>query len=153
MELPEDAVERVLEHWPVARLATVDADGRPHQVPIVFARIAERIWSPVDGKPKRGGELARVRHIRASPDVSLLLDDYAEDWSRLWWLRVDAVASVVEPRDPRADARVSAAVDALQRKYPQYDSVPVLRDPPTLLSLEIGRVQSWCASPEALPRA
>ena len=149
MQLPEDAIERVLEHWPVARLATVDARGRPHQVPIVFARVGDRIWSPVDGKPKRGGELARVRHVRASPHVSLLLDDYAEDWSRLWWLRIDALASVVEPRDPRDDARVCEAVDALERKYAQYESVAVLRDPPTLLSLEVGRVRSWCASADA----
>jgi len=150
VQLPEEVVERLLVRWPVARLATSGATG-PHQVPIVFARSGGRLWSPVDGKPKAGGELARVRHVLADPRVSLLLDDYDRDWTRLWWLRVDAEARVVRPADPEADAEVAEALAALQEKYPQYELVPLLRDPPTLLSFQPTALRSWCASADASP--
>jgi PPOX class probable F420-dependent enzyme len=150
MRLPAEAIERRLDTWPVAILASVDTEGRPHQVPVVFARAGSRIWSPVDAKPKVEGELARVRHLRADPRASLLLEHYAEDWKRLWWLRVESNAQVVEPRDPSEDPEVELAVAALRRKYPQYREIPVLRDPPTLLALDPIRVTGWCASREAI---
>jgi PPOX class probable F420-dependent enzyme len=145
MQLPPDAVERVLDTWPVARLATRAPSG-PHQVPVVFARSAGLLWTPVDGKPKGAGELARVRHVRAHPEVSLLLDHYDEDWERLWWLRVDGLARVVQPADPEGDPEVSAAVAALRAKYPQYQRLPVLREPPTLLRVRPRALRSWCAA-------
>ncbi len=73
--LPEDVVQRVLERWPLARLATLGAAG-PQLLPVVFARVDGVLWSAVDGKPKAGGELARIRHVRADPRVALLLDEY-----------------------------------------------------------------------------
>ena len=145
MQLSEDAIAERLERWPVARLASITSDGRPHQVPIVFARSRGRLWSPVDGKPKRGGELARVRNLRAHPAVSLLLDDYSSDWTRLWWIRIDATAEVLRPASAN-DREVSAAIAALEAKYPQYASVAVLRAPPTLIAFEPGRIASWTAS-------
>ena len=96
MELPPDATERLLDTWPVARLATGGADG-PRLVPVVFARAEGELWTPVDGKPKRGGELARLRRVREEPRVSLLLDHYDADWARLWWIRLDGRARVVQP--------------------------------------------------------
>ena len=151
MRMPNHAIQRLLDRWPVARLATLTPDGRPHQVPIVFARVQERLWSPIDAKPKRPVELARVRHLRANPAASLLLDDYAEDWSRLWWVRVDATARVVEPDTPDADPLAAAAVAALRAKYPQYQQVEVLREPAVLIELVPVRIASWCASREAIP--
>ena len=151
MQLPSATIESLLETWPVARLATLTPGGRPHQVPIVFARVRGLLWSPIDAKPKAPVELARVRHLRANPAASLLLDAYAEDWSRLWWLRVDATARVVEPATLTEDAEAAAAVAALRAKYPQYASVAVLRDPPVLLALSPQRIESWCASQAAVP--
>ncbi len=140
MELVDAAIERLLDTWPVARLATVTPGGRPHVVPVVFARVGPRIFSPVDSKPKRGGELARVRHVRADPRVALLLDRYDADWQLLWWLRLDGRAEVVE----RAE---SLAVAALRAKYPQYAGVPVLREPPVLLAIDVLSRRSWRAGP------
>jgi PPOX class probable F420-dependent enzyme len=148
VELAPDLVEDLLDRWPVARLATQGPAG-PHQVPVVFARSGGALWSPVDGKPKAGGELARLRHVRADPRVSLLLDHYSEDWRQLWWIAVSGRARVAQPSDPAADPEVAAAVAALRAKYPQYASVPVLREPPTLLRIEVLRARSWCAGPEA----
>lgn len=151
MRLPSATIERLLDSWPLARLATLTPEGRPHQVPIVFARLHGLLWSPIDAKPKAPVELARVRHLRANPAASLLLDDYAEDWSRLWWLRVDATARVVEPAGLSADPEAEAAVAALRAKYPQYARVAVLREPPVLLALAPQRIESWCASQAAVP--
>ena len=150
VRLPDDAIERILDTWPVARLATLGPGGRPHQVPVVFVRESSRIWSPVDGKPKAGGELARVRNARRDPEVGLLLDRYGADWTRLWWVRLDGIAEVRIPADPQADREVAAVVGALRRKYPQYRDVPVLAEPPTLLAIRIVAVRSWCAGPAAL---
>jgi PPOX class probable F420-dependent enzyme len=152
VELRPDVVEALFERWPVARLATVGPAG-PRQVPVVFARAGGALWSPIDGKPKGPGELARVRHVRADPRVSLLLDHYCEDWRCLWWVAVSGEARVVRPEDPSLDPEVAAAVAALRAKYPHYASVPVLRPPATLLRVEPERVRSWCAGPEAATQA
>ena len=151
MQLSSSAVEDLLEWFPVGRLATVRPDGAPHQVPVVFARSGGKLWSPVDGKPKAPGELARVRNVLANPRVSLLLDAYDPDWTRLWWLRVDAEAEVVRVTERVGPREVSEAITALRHKYPQYAATAVLREDATLLALEPRRVTSWCAD-EADPR-
>ena len=150
MRLPAETIGRLLDIWPVGILASVDSEGQPHQVPVVFARAGSLLWSPVDAKPKAAGELVRVRNLRANPKASLLLDHYDENWTRLWWLRVDMNARVAEPPDPEADTEVAAAVAALRRKYPQYHDIPVLRAPPTLLALDPITVTGWCASRDAI---
>ena len=150
MEIAADEVERLLDTWPVARLATVAADGRPRVVPIVFAHSGGALWSPVDGKPKSGRELARVADVRRDSRVGLLLDHYDDRWERLWWLRVDGDARVVAPaRGPEVDA----AVAALRAKYPQYGTTPVLRAPPTILRIHPTKSRSWTASRDAVSRS
>ncbi len=150
MELPETVVERLLATWPVARLATLSADGRPRVVPIVFAWHEGALWSPVDAKPKRGGTLARVVSLRRDPRASVLLDHYAADWTRLWWIRLDARGTVLERQAPESDPVFRAAADALLAKYPQYRATPLFRDVPTLIRLALERRTTWCAGPEAL---
>ena len=149
MRLSDEAIQARLRDWPVARLATLASDGRPVQVPIVFAQVGERLWSPVDGKPKSGGELARVRNLRRSARVSLLLDEYDEDWQRLWWIALDARGEVLQPAGWERDERFQAAVAALRDKYPQYGTLPLLGEPPTLLAFHPQRVRSWCARQQA----
>lgn len=145
MELPDGAIERVLEQWPVAALATA-GDRGPHAVPVVFARAAGALWSPIDGKPKRAGELARIRHIRRDPRVSLLFSHYDEDWTRLWWLRADGIAEIRSAAREGDRAEEAAALAALRRKYPQYARVAVIGPGALLLRIEVVRRRSWCAS-------
>jgi len=144
MELPRDAIEHLLDTWPVARLATLRADGSPALVPVVFARSAGRLWLPVDGKPKGGGELARVANIRRDARVALLLDQYEADWTGLWWLRLDGRAELVGPGGLGFDS----ALTALAKKYPQYAHTPLVRPgaPPTLIAVGSLRPASWAAS-------
>jgi PPOX class probable F420-dependent enzyme len=146
MRLSGAEVERLLDTWPVARLATLGPDGRPHLVPIVFVRHAGALWSPIDGKPKRSAELARVRNLAHDPRACLLLDHYDADWRRLWWIRVDGRAAVVG-RDPEAEA-------ALRAKYPPYreGGTALYAGAPALIRIEIARVTSWAAVELPSPR-
>jgi PPOX class probable F420-dependent enzyme len=148
MELSRDAVEHLLDTWPVARLATLRADGSPALVPVVFAHTGGRLWLPVDGKPKRGGELARLANVRRDPRVALLLDQYESDWSGLWWLRVEGRAEIVAAGEPEG----GVALAALAKKYPQYAQIPLLQPgvPPTLIAVSPDRITSWAASADVI---
>jgi PPOX class probable F420-dependent enzyme len=146
VRLPAHAVAAILDRWPVARLATLGPDGRPALVPIVFVRAAERIWSPVDAKPKSGRELERLRNVRRDPRVALLLDHYGPDWEQLWWLRLEGRARACS----RDELDAAALERALRAKYPQYAQLPVFAGEPAALEIRIERTLGWCASERAL---
>lgn len=143
MELEAGSIDALLSRWPIARLVTLGAGGRPEPVPIVFAHCAGALFTPIDGKPKRGGALARERNVRADPRVAVLLDHYDADWERLWWLRIEGLAEVVPA------GAWPGPVEALRAKYPQYAEVPLFRGEPRLLRIEIERTSSWRASARA----
>lgn len=142
MELSTRAIEVRLECEPRAVLATLRNGGSAALVPVVFARAAGALWSPIDGKPKRGPTLARLANIARDARVALLLDGYDANWAQLWWLRVEGRASAER-------AALAEGEAALRAKYPQYARVPVFRGEPRLLRIEIERVASWRASPRA----
>ncbi|MBO0826359.1 MAG: TIGR03668 family PPOX class F420-dependent oxidoreductase [Streptosporangiales bacterium] len=123
---------------PVARLATVDATGRPHLVPVTFAFAGDAVYTAVDAKPKTTTRLRRLANIAANPSVSLLVDHYDHDWTSLWWVRVDGTAQVVG-----AGSLFDEAIAALVGKYRQY----ALRSPagPAIV-VRVTRVRSWAAS-------
>jgi PPOX class probable F420-dependent enzyme len=122
----------------IARLATVDVDGQPHLVPICFALIGDRIVSVVDAKPKSTTKLRRLANIRVHPRVSVLVDEYDEDWDRLWWVRADGAARVVEDGRDREDA-----VALLRAKYPQYGELPAAGP---VVEITADRWRGWSAS-------
>ena len=105
-----------------AVLATVTPDGRPHTVPIVFAPDGDRLVTAVDAKPKSTVHLQRLRNLRAEPRAAMLAEHYDEDWSRLWWVRVDAEARVVDAAEEPDAVRAGGLL--LARRYPQYGGVP-----------------------------
>src|SRR2546428_13614885 len=109
------AMRRRIADAKVARLATVGAGGKPHVVPITFAVDGDTIYFAVDAKPKRTTDLKRLRNIAANPEVAVLVDHYDEDWSRLWWVRVDGTARVV---DDGTDADL--AIPLLVERAEQY---------------------------------
>ena len=121
----------------VARLATLDADGRPHVVPIVFALVGDTLYSAVDEKPKRSRTLRRIENARERPDVTVLVDRYDEDWTQLWWVRIRGRARVLDDGD-----EASAALEALVEKYEQYRD-----EPPGLpvLAIDIADWRIWLA--------
>ncbi|HEX6663315.1 MAG TPA: TIGR03668 family PPOX class F420-dependent oxidoreductase [Gaiellaceae bacterium] len=121
----------------VARLATTDADGRPHLVPIVFAVDGDTLYSAVDSKPKRSQKLRRIENARVRPDVTILIDHYEEDWRQLWWMRLRGRARVLDHGDEREHA-----VGLLAAKYPQYRVEP---PPGPVLAVDVTEVRSWAA--------
>jgi PPOX class probable F420-dependent enzyme len=114
--MDEASVRARLAAARVARLATVRPDGRPHVVAVCFAPVGDEIVTAIDAKPKSTRALARLANIAANPAVSLLVDHYEDDWSKLWWARIDGDARVVEMR--------AEYLDALAAKYEQYRSAP-----------------------------
>jgi len=129
--------ERVREAR-VARLATIDPDGRPHLVPIVFVLDGETLYSAVDAKPKRSRRLRRVENARERPDVTVLVDRYEEDWSRLWWVRLRGKARVLEGGD-----EAERALRLLAEKYEQYRDEP---PGPPVLAVDIVDWRGWAAT-------
>ncbi|WP_227980948.1 TIGR03668 family PPOX class F420-dependent oxidoreductase [Nocardia spumae] len=132
---PGDALAR-LRSARIARLATADASGRPHLVPVTFALSPDDrlLVSAVDQKPKTTTNLARLRNIAAQPRVAVLVDRYDEDWSQLWWVRADGVAAI------RTGADRSAPITWLAAKYPQYrDNSP--RGP--VIAIALDTVTGW----------
>jgi PPOX class probable F420-dependent enzyme len=143
----EEIVARILERWPIARLALLDEQSEPRQLPIVFACAEGALWSPVDGKAKRSADLARLDRLARHPRVSLLLDEYGEDWSRLWWLELRGSAEVVRA-ETETEPRIAEAAAALRAKYPQYAATPLFLGPPTLLRITPESARGWAASKE-----
>lgn len=124
-----DAARAWLARQRVARLATADAEGVPHAVPVCFALSADSIslYITVDEKPKNTSRpLKRLRNILANPQVALVADHYSEDWNELGWVMLRGRAEILT-----AGAEHDAAQALLRAKYPQYrtmalDGLPVV---------------------------
>ena len=127
----------------VARLATADAAGVPHLVPIVFALAGETLYTAVDAKPKRTTALRRLANVAANPRVAVLVDHYDEDWSALWWARADGTGEVLTAGDPRARTGVAA----LAGRYPQYAVAPPAGP---VLAIRVTRWSGWSAGDPAV---
>jgi PPOX class probable F420-dependent enzyme len=124
----------------IARLATVDALGTPHLVPIVFAVDGDRMYSAVDAKPKRSQALRRLANIAVNPHVAVLVDHYAEDWTTLWWVRADGTARVVGA----ATVDGEHGIALLTERYAQYRSEPPAGP---VIVIEVERWAGWSAVP------
>ena len=117
---------------PVGHLATADVNGHPHVIPFCFVCLDGIIYSALDAKPKSAElrRLRRVRNILENPRVSMIVDHYEPDWSRLWYLLVQGTAGLLEPCPEQA-----AAIGRLRAKYAQYramdmDGNPVIKITP-----------------------
>jgi PPOX class probable F420-dependent enzyme len=119
----------------VARLATVTPTGRPHVVPCCFTLEGDVVYSVVDSKPKSTTNLQRLENIRAHGEAALLVDHYDEDWTALWWIRVDGNARVVEAGDEH-----DHAVRVLREKYDQYQSMPLSG---AVIAIDARRWRAW----------
>lgn len=149
VDLAEELFGGVLDRMAVARLALIDDRGSPEVMPIVFARVGRRLFSPIDGKPKKSARLSRLAYIAQRPQVGLVLDHYASDWRALWWIKLTAQASSATASTPDWDA----AVAALLSKYPQYQTTALFTGVPTMIAFEVSSVRWWAAQGEAEIRA
>jgi len=118
----------------IGRLATADAAGVPHLVPVCFALHDAVLYTAVDGKPKRERALKRLRNIAENPRVCFLVDHYDEDWSRLGWVMIHGNAGILED-GPESDR----AVELLRARYVQYQSMQLA----PVLAIRMLAVSSW----------
>jgi PPOX class probable F420-dependent enzyme len=126
----------------VARLATADAAGRPHIVPITFAVDGNIVYSAVDAKPKRDTALKRLANIAANPAVALLVDHYSDDWQQLWWVRADGTGRVVDAEGPEGVHALSLLAD----RYPRFAARGAV------LAVDVHRWSGWAAAAAAEER-
>lgn len=128
----------------VGRLATVRADGRPRVVPFCFVLHGDRLYWAVDHKPKTTRRLGRLDDIGVHPGVEVVIDHYDdEDWSQLWWIRIDGEAHVVTDATER-----ERAVDLLAAKYAQYRERRPAGD---VVAVAITGWRCWSGSEQAAP--
>ena len=128
----------LLNRTPVGHLATADAGGRPYVVPFCFVCDGGKIYSVLDAKSKSADlrRLRRVRNILENPKVSLVIDHYESDWSKLWFLLVQGTAELLESGDEHAKALAQ-----LRTKYPQYRQMDLDDNPMIRITPE--RVTGW----------
>jgi PPOX class probable F420-dependent enzyme len=107
----------VLEDARRAVLTTLDRDGYPHAVPVVYAVYGDDLVTPIDRKPKTGKTLGRRLNIERNPNVTLLADRWSEEWTGLAWVMVRGKASIQPP-----EASV-AELEAIVARYPGYRDV------------------------------
>jgi PPOX class probable F420-dependent enzyme len=125
----------------VARLATASEDRQPSVIPICYVFDGERIYTPIDEKPKSvdARKLKRIRNIEANPQVALVIDEYSEDWSKLIYVLVSGTAQIISPGlDTTEHAR---AVDLLREKYPQYRLMKI--DERMIIRITPSRITRW----------
>lgn len=137
-----DAAARAfLERERAGRLATADASGAPHVVPVCYApaAAAESVHIAIDEKPKRGDprRLKRLRNIAENPRVMLLVDRYDDaDWSRLGWLALRGRAEILD-----GGAEHARALAALRARYPPYRAMALESLP--VIAVRVESARSW----------
>jgi PPOX class probable F420-dependent enzyme len=135
---PADAERRFLEAQRVAHLATADARGTPHVVPVCFALAEGTLYITIDEKPKRpdGPPLKRLRNIAENPAVAVVTDRYDEDWNRLGWVMLRGHAEILA-----GGVEHDRAQALLRGRYPQLRAMTIAAHP--VIALRLERVTSW----------
>jgi PPOX class probable F420-dependent enzyme len=122
----------------VGRLATADARGNPHVVPVCFAIAEDTLYITIDEKPKRaaGRPLKRLRNLMDNPSTAFVADRYDEDWSRLGWVMLRGRADILTD-----GAEHDRAQALLRERYAPYRTMQLAGLP--VIALRIERVTSW----------
>jgi PPOX class probable F420-dependent enzyme len=133
-------VQRFILSHVVARLATAEKGGQPHVIPFCYAFDGERFYFVVDEKPKRqtGKPLKRVRNLLENPQVALVIDDYADDWTQLAYVLVSGTATLVEQEEEYA-----RALALLRARYPQYRMMDLTFARNTMVRITPSKVLAW----------
>jgi PPOX class probable F420-dependent enzyme len=133
-----DAERSFLEQQRVAHLATADAQGRPHVVPLCFTIVGGTLYVTIDEKPKRGAAsaLKRLRNIAENPAVAIVVDRYDEDWSLLGWVLLRGRAEILTGGTEHREAQA-----LLRSRYRQLEAMELAPYP--VIAVRIQRTTSW----------
>src|ERR687884_84303 len=124
-------IKTIINKAKVARLATVDIKCTPYLVPVVFVLDNDNdyYFIPIDEKTKqsRPENLKRVRNIQENPNVALLIDEYYEDWTKLYFIMIQGKASIMGGKKLEQDEMplLEKAHKLLRNKYPQYPKIGI----------------------------
>jgi len=120
--------QRFLDGQRVARLATADADGRPHVIPICFVTMNNTVYLTIDEKPKKKSTalLKRIANVQENPHVALVVDHYEDDWSQLGWVMVQGRAEVLASGDEHDRAQASLRARYRQLTGMRIEALPVV---------------------------
>jgi PPOX class probable F420-dependent enzyme len=138
VRLPEDEARARFAAVSVARLGTADAQGRPHVVVVTFAVDGDTVYTAVDQKPKSSSNLKRLRNVAENPRVTMLADYYSDDWDKLWWVRADGRAAILD--DQR---QMAGPLRLLADRYWQYREAPPAGP---VLAVTVERWSGWAAA-------
>lgn len=124
----------------LAHLATADASGAPHNVPLCYWFDGERIYFAIDEKPKRqkGLALKRMRNIEVNPRVAVVIDHYEEDWSQLAYVLIRGRAQVVEDKE-----EYLAALRHLRDKYLLYRGMTLTPENNPIVRIDPVSAHAW----------
>src|ERR1051326_1838904 len=124
----------------VGRLATTDKAGQPHVIPVVFATDGDKLYTPLDKKPKRvaPNQLKRVRNLLENPRLAFVVDHYEDDWTKLAWVMVKGMGELLESGEAYA-----TGIRLLEEKYPQYQTMPLNNQP--LIVITPAQITGWRA--------
>jgi coenzyme F420-0:L-glutamate ligase/coenzyme F420-1:gamma-L-glutamate ligase len=115
----------------IGRLATVDLECKPHVIPVVFVFDNDRncYFIPIDEKTKRSRpeNLKRVKNIQENPNIALLLDEYNEDWTKLYFIMIRGKGSILGGKKLEQNEMLilEKAHKLLCDKYPQYKKIGI----------------------------
>jgi PPOX class probable F420-dependent enzyme len=138
----EPGLRRRIARARVGHLATTDGT-KPAVVPVCFVLLGDTAYQAIDAKPKSVAprRLRRVKNILTNPEAALLIDQYLENWRRLWWVLIHGRARLVV-----AGPEQQRAITALKRKYPQYRTTTPLAPDALVIALDVRRLRHWRAS-------
>jgi PPOX class probable F420-dependent enzyme len=138
VRLDEPEMRRRVAAARVARVGTVDERGRVHLVPVVFAIDGDTFYSLSDADTRRA---KRLRNLERDPRVSVLVDEYDEDWAGVWWVRMRGTGRTIDGGEEWERAK-----QLLWKKYPQYEDAPEEEGAGPVMAVEVERWQGWAYS-------
>jgi nitroimidazol reductase NimA-like FMN-containing flavoprotein (pyridoxamine 5'-phosphate oxidase superfamily) len=117
----------------VSRVATVGRGGQPHVVPVCHVADNGRIYFAT------GRDSLKVRHLRANPNLAVIVDVYAEDWNVLRGVLILGSAALIE-----RGSRFRKIRGLLYRKYPQYPKKSAIGERDSvMIEVTPRHVSSW----------
>jgi PPOX class probable F420-dependent enzyme len=127
--IKDRCVKTIIDKARVARLATIDSECKPHLIPVVFVFGNDCYYIPIDEKTKqsRPEKLKRAKNIQQNPNVALLIDEYNEDWTKLYFIMIQGKASIIRGKELEQNELLllEKAHKLLSDKYLQYQKIGI----------------------------
>jgi PPOX class probable F420-dependent enzyme len=99
----------------------------------VFAYDEEHYYIPIDEKtkqrPSKPEKLKRVKNIQANPNIALLIDEYNEDWTKLYFVMIQGRASLISNKKGEQENELLLLLEKahklLSEKYHHYQKIGI----------------------------